>query len=286
MHTLAFSLFHSRLRVAGFLLWLLTGGQQLSAFPPAPGFTLYGTVRDEYGWIVDAPDARIQLRDKASKQVVATSEIRSNALLTENFRVMLPIDQLRTADLYKPGALDLSARFFIEVIVGNSTHWPVITQDTTEPGGFRKLDLTLGRDQDTDGLPDAWESWQLDLAGRSADELSYFDREGDIDGDGASNYAEFLAGTFAYLRTDVLELDRVTDRKIEAWGVFQFFAVISKTYLVERSLDLMHWSPVDFGLGENRTNLVTEFTATHSNWQTIQVSAADSRHWFYRVRVR
>ena len=69
-------------------------------------------------------------------------------------------------------------------------------------GGERvRLDLNLGEDKDGDGLPDAWEEWQLYIAGRRPGpngwDLSLITRDGDFDGDGISNFNEYIAGTFA-----------------------------------------------------------------------------------------
>ncbi|MFN0129044.1 MAG: hypothetical protein ACKV19_20410 [Verrucomicrobiales bacterium] len=52
--------------------WLSLPSQ---AFPPAPGFTVYGMVRDEFGWAVTSPEARIVFKNAANGEVIADASI-------------------------------------------------------------------------------------------------------------------------------------------------------------------------------------------------------------------
>ena len=92
----------------------------------------------------------------------------------------------------------------------------------------------MGQDVDRDGLPDDWEYFQLQIAGISpSSELFSLDTltiDGDSDGDGSSNFAEFVGGTFAFIASDqttlkVSEFDPETDMV-----AFEIFAVAGKSY--------------------------------------------------------
>jgi len=93
----------------------------------------------------------------------------------------------------------------------------------------------LGEDKDGDGLPDAWEEWQLYIAGRRPGvngwDLSLITRDGDFDGDGISNFHEYIAGTFAADPSDRFEL-RLLGKTASAVQL-EFFGITGKVYTVE-----------------------------------------------------
>ena len=101
-----------------------------------------------------------------------------------------------------------------------------------------RLELTgtviTGADTDQDGLPDDWERfWFGDLSATA---------EGDPDGDGQSNRAEFLAGTDP---TNAASALRVLSSRFDADGnaVLRFPIAPSRTYRIETSADLKSWTP-------------------------------------------
>ena len=75
------------------------------------------------------------------------------------------------------------------------------------PGTRTRLDLTLGLDSDNDGLPDAWEQLLIDndRSGRLRT-LADVKPGDDVDGDGLTNYQEYLLGTYALDPLDGLAL--------------------------------------------------------------------------------
>jgi hypothetical protein len=151
-----------------------------------------------------------------------------------------------------------------------------------------RLDLTLGEDKDKDGLPDVWEAWQLYQAGYYPDEngewdLSLIDRDGDFDGDGQSNWLEYLAGTFAGDATETFGLS--IKEKLEDSVRFEFFGITGKVYTIESTLDMKTWTQVPFSVGAPGTGnnahqasdvgIVSAFTAPRSRSSE-----------FYRLSVR
>ncbi|MFN0129669.1 MAG: hypothetical protein ACKV19_23640, partial [Verrucomicrobiales bacterium] len=79
-------------------------------FPPAPGFTVYGMVRDEFGWAVTSPEARIVFKNAANGEVIAVSSIGNTVSIVENYRLMLPLDHNRTGSVYREEAVTTARR--------------------------------------------------------------------------------------------------------------------------------------------------------------------------------
>jgi hypothetical protein len=226
----------------------------LLAFPPAPYYTLHGIVRDQTGQVLRAGNTSVVL-------FKGTAEAGRAAIspLTEpdkNYELKVRIDQARPATtLYNSGAVPAQGTFGLMVEMDGRRYYPIeVTGSLTAGKGGEsvRLDLTLGEDLDTDGLPDAWEQWQLFQAGKLPGEdglwpMNLIDRNGDFDGDGQSNYREYLAGTFA---GDATERFEVTIKEKAGDSVrFEFFAITGKTYTLERSTDLITWTRVPFSAG-------------------------------------
>ena len=236
------------------LLLLLLAASGARAFPPAPNYTLYGTVRDQVGQTVTAEGAVVILL-KGGIEVGRTA-INSAQALDLNYELKVRIDQNRVGTaLYTEKAVPAQGLFSIVVEMNGLRYYPIeVSGNLTAGKGSERvrLDLNLGEDSDHDGLPDVWEQWQLYQAGRFPDEsgkwpINLIDKDGDFDGDGQSNYMEYIAGTFAgdaTERFDVTIKSRVADR-----ARFEFFAVTGKTYTLERSTDLKTWTSVPFSAG-------------------------------------
>jgi hypothetical protein len=260
-----------------------------SAFPPAPYYTLYGMVRDQVGQTVMAEGAQvILLKDGAE---VGRTPITSNRI-DQSYELTVRIDQNRSGTtFYTEKAIAAQGLFSLVVSMNGEFFYPIEVSGnlTAGKGGERvRLDLTLGEDKDKDGLPDTWEAWQLYQAGLYPDEngewdLSLIDRDGDFDGDGQSNWLEYLAGTFAGDATETFGL--TIKEKLEESVRFEFYGITGKVYTIESSLDMKTWTRVPFavgapGAGNNAhqasdVGIVSAFTAPR---------ATNSE--FYRLSVR
>jgi hypothetical protein len=277
-------------------LSVASGGR---AFPPAPNYTLYGMVRDQVGQSIVAEGATIILL-KGGVEVGRTA-INAAKAVNYNYELNVRIDQNRTGTaLYTEKAVPAQGPFSLVVEMNGTRYYPIeVTGNLTAGKGSERvrLDLNLGEDSDRDGLPDVWEQWQLYQAARLPDEsgkwaLDLINKDGDFDGDGQSNYMEYVAGTFA---GDASERFEVTIKSKTPESVrLEFFAITGKTYTLERSTDLKTWTSVRFNAGAAVpaqgtpvTGGEKSFTATGSGiTQAVCVPGADLSKELYRLTVR
>jgi hypothetical protein len=233
---------------------LAVSAASLPGFPPAPYYTIHGIVRDQTGQVVRTENAAVILFKGTVE--AARAKIGPLAGPDKNYQLSARIDQARPAtNLYNLSAVPAQSLFSLQVEIGAQRFYPIEVRGnlTAGKGGESvRLDLTLGEDLDNDGLPDAWEQWQLFQAGRLPGDdglwpMALINRDGDFDGDGQSNFMEYLAGTFA---GDATERFEVTIKAKAADRVqFEFFAITGKTYTLERSTDLITWTRIPFSAG-------------------------------------
>ena len=271
------------------LLLLFLAATWLQAFPPAPFYTLYGMVRDQVGQTVTVEGAMLVLL-KGGIEVGRTPI--SSVRIDQSYELNMRIDHSRSGTtLYTDKAVAAQGLFSLVVEMNGSLFYPIEVSGnlTAGKGGERvRLDLNLGADSDNDGLPDAWEQWQLHQAGLDPDQngdwdLSLIDQNGDYDRDGQSNILEYIAGTFAGDATETFAL--VIKEKSDASARFEFFAITGKVYTIESSLDMKTWTRVPFAVGApavgsqahqaTSVGIISAFTALRS-----------TRNEFFRLSVR
>ena len=159
---------------------------------------------------------------------------------------------------------------------------------TASGGGERKrLDLTLGADSDQDGLPDAWEEWQLYQAGyypgTNGWDLSLINAQGDFDGDGHSNRSEYIAGTFAGDATETIELE-IKEKQVSQVRL-EFYAITGKAYTIERSADMINWQRIQFSTTQAGAAAIG-YIASQVGLKSAYVSTAADKKEFYRLNVQ
>ncbi len=239
--------------VRGFAL-LLFAVSCLQAFPPAPHYTLYGTVRDQVGKTITDADAVLILLKGGVE--VGRTPITQALQLDQNYELNVRIDHNRSGTtLYSTKAVEPEGLFSLVVEIDGSRFYPIEVSGNLKAGkgGERvRLDLNLGEDLDRDGLPDIWEQWQLYQAGYYPDAngnwpINLIDKNGDFDNDGTSNWLEYVAGTFAGDATEKFALE--IKEKAATSVRFEFYAITGKTYTIERSADMTTWTRVPFSIG-------------------------------------
>ena len=261
----------------------------LQAFPPAPYYTLFGIVRDQVGQTLTAEGAVLILL-KAGGEIGRTPI--SNLQLDQSYELNIRIDANRSGTtIYSEKALSAQGHFSVVVEMNGALFYPVEVAGTLTAGkgGERlRLDLNLGEDSDGDGLPDIWEQWQLYQAGHYPDgngnwPIHLIDRDGDFDGDGLTNYLEYLAGTFAGDATERFDLQIM--EKSDTGVRFEFYAITGKTYTIERSSDVKTWTRVPFAIGSAVAG-ETSFSATEVGILSAVATPTTGTKEFYRLTVR
>jgi hypothetical protein len=213
---------------------------------------LFGIVRDQMGMTLASDHAEIiLLRDGVE---IGRGPIWNGLRAELNYELDIRLDAARTSTrLYTDRAVPAQGLFSIAVSLGGQRFYPIEASGALQAGvgGERtRLDLTLGEDTDGDGLPDAWEYWQLyqmgEYPGSPGWDLARVTPGGDLDGDGISNFQEYLAGTFAGDATDRFEM---VMKAVHADSVeLEFFAITNKVYTIEESSDMETWRAVPFAV--------------------------------------
>ncbi len=231
---------------------LSLGGSAL-AFPPAPNHTIYGMVRDEMGNPIRVTNAVVTLETVTGVQVKTT--VIPNLASGMNYRLAVPMDAGLTTDAYKPTALRPLVSFRIKVVIGVTTYLPMELHGSYanlgKPAQKTHLDLTMGVDSSGDGLPDAWKQELIDMLGLTCG-IQDIKPGDDADGDGMSNLAEYIAGTYAFDATDNLKLEIVGMNQENP--LMDFLAIRGRTYTILASTNMTSWAAVAFRLPLEGTN--------------------------------
>lgn len=273
-------------------VWLVSS-LTLRAFPPAPYYTIYGDVRDQYGILISADGAAVIVY-KDGKEIMRQSLVTSVGT-DFNYQMRLRIDMLRSSTTtYSSVALTSGTVYTLAVSIGSQLYYPIEMATAPVIGSAsvrRRLNLTLGVDSDGDGLPDAWEEAQLyhggQMPGENGWDLSLIDKAGDFDKDGVSNGTEYLAGTYATDSSSVLSLS--IKEKHATSARLEFYAFYGKSYKLESSTDMKTWSAIPFSLSDPATPgaAAAQSSLTSTVTDVISIYAdASAPSTYYRLIAR
>ena len=260
---------------------------QAVSIPQAP-VIIYGLIRDEYGSplkSMSAASLRLVRDSDADGLVYASTVVGETAFPGMNYRLSLEMDSEGPTRTYAVvSGTTMRIRCLIEGEEQNLSPVPVFA--VSENGAAMRLDYSLGVDADGDGLPDAWEAWVLQMAGRSSDAaaIAAFNPDDDADGDGMSNRREFFAGTDPFQSTDLLT---ITSFKRVGGGArieIKFTSVPDRTYRIVTSASLT--SPVWVPCATTRQIEGTPAYETYSGTGrdiTVYVDVPEGTQAFFRV---
>ncbi len=260
-----------------------------AAYPPAPSYIIYGVVRDQVGATLQVDGAEIiLLRDNVE---IGRAPIFKDFRVDSHYELSIRIDQSRSASrVYSTRAVAPQGIYSLVVVMNGQNFYPIEVSGTLRAGngGERvRLDLNLGADTNNDGLPDAWQEWQLYQAGRRPGtagwDINLITKNGDFDGDGISNYAEYVAGTFAGDATERFEL-KITGKTVTQVA-FEFFGITGKAYPIEESSDLKTWTNVPMATTPTGAS-APYFKAPAVGVVTAYVAIGAGSNRFYRLTVR
>jgi len=247
------------------------------AFPPAPYHTLYGMVRDEMGEPIMSDNMIVTL--ETTNGVRISTKVVPNLAPGMNYRLQVPMDAGLTTANYSPSALRPLVSFRIKVKDGDTIYLPMEVKanfaNLGKPAQSTRMDLTLGEDTDSDGMPDAWERALIDMGyGQTLADILSGD---DSDGDGLSNMNEYLAGTYAFDPADGFSLD-IAGFQNET-PLLDFMVLPGRSYTVLGSSDLKTWSVLNFRIvtGGPVGTLRSYYTATEVSIIRIVAEVPDGK---------
>ncbi len=269
-------------------LGLSAGG--VRAFPPAPYYTIFGTIRDEAGQVLVSEEARVVLL--RGGQVVMKAPVTGTTITDQNYELRIPIDMLRpSTTLYRDAALVARSGFIIALDYNGQRFYPIGTAGGLTTGGGserERFDFSLGEDSDGDGLPDAWEEWQL-ITGNIPPgpddryDLSLISPTGDFDSDGVTDLDEWIQGTFATDGSSMMIIE--FKENTPTLTRFEFGTVAGRTYRLERSTNLIAWSTVPMSVGTPGQPAESFLASETENVSAWVIPGPDARV-FYRLIIR
>ncbi|MFA7173759.1 MAG: hypothetical protein WC340_10150 [Kiritimatiellia bacterium] len=233
-----------------FVAALVWAGQPL---PPA---VIYGQIRDEYGHPMDSGAEVVIYPQSGPIDVITLGGV--SQLLPDygryvldgpiyvgmNYRISIALEDaypLQNPKAAQPGDL---ARVAVLIDGLEQPLVPSGALTIPEPGGVLRLDFSVAQDMDNDGLPDAWENLMVAWSEGLFNTIYDINPNDDFDGDGMSNYNEYLAGTLPFLATDIFKITRSQPDAATGRIALSFSTIAGRKYhiLVSGSLAGGNWN--------------------------------------------
>ena len=260
---------------------------------PAPSFFYYGIVRDAFGnpYTEESEVDLVCLRNGVELSRCCIKDYGAVA----NYLVAVAVDN--SDEPYSSSAVPSGSEVTFVVEDADGEQLPTYTADLLpvvgDAGKYVAADLSIGVDSDGDGLPDEWENqtaltyWLL--TGNYVTDLT---AAGDMDGDGASNYAEYIAGTSAADEADVFKMYNAgKTENSEGIPVFsmQFFSAHGRSYIVREQLDLRDESTRQ--AARYSTSMDGDWTSSYlsgsGEWTTVYIKVSTGNEKaFYSLEVK
>jgi hypothetical protein len=264
------------------LLALLLGAHLASAVTQRPSMLVYGVIRDSYGIALSPDSATVSA-------FLGTNEVARTAIRPQpngaNYRLEVNVTDPITAkpkDVTPGATLTIRARYgtVLSPTIGNNTFL------ARGDGSAVQIDLVLGVDSDGDGIPDDWERMLIANSGGALSNLNQIGPGTDFDGDGVSDLAEFFAGSFPFLASDVLRMSSLTTHANGRFS-FSFTSVNGVAYevLTAPTLDAATWQVCPISLTESGTLIAGTVTGTGGVLRIYFAPGAPITQ-FYRLRTK
>ena len=223
---------------------------------PEPDTIICGTLSQAGGLPIKSQEnQKIRVQAIVDGAVIASADVST---VTNTFVLRIPMDDgiapritgtAKSSDLVRVRVMNVTEGSSIETA---ETQVKAI-EIPAERGSVLSVDFrvdgaVLGDDQDGDGLPDSWEALYAtsSFAGVRALVLSADDSQLDNDGDGFTNYEEFVAGTNPLDSSSTFSIKKM---EIEDGAVSLMFGpvTVDRIYslLYKPDLSVKDWAVVD-----------------------------------------
>lgn len=268
---------------------------------PQPSFYYYGQVRDAYGNLYRPEDGG-QISAYYGDTRVSYASFRDDLGMGVNF--ILPIATGGTLSADSQAVVPLGAETLLRFVVtlpgspALPAYSPAPIPAVTLAGGVALIQLFTGEDPDGAGLPLAWrEDAALDwfFATGVWIDAATVTADGDLDGDGVSNYAEFIAGTSPSDSADFFSIKGNTtlstenaDGSTTAWFALRLPFSSGRTYRAAVTDDLASgaWDPATFRFSASpAATAYTEIRPSQDDFYTVYFEM-DAPVRFFRFNVQ
>lgn len=142
------------------------------------------------------------------------------------------------------------------------------TGDTVTNNNTATFAVIMVPDSDGDGIPDSWEN------AHGLNPLNPNDALLDNDHDGLNNLAEYLAGTDPNDPNSYLKINSIAAATGGGWAQLTWGSVSNRLYSVQRSTDLLNFSPI-----------AEHILATPPVNSYLDTTATNAPEAFYRIRL-
>ncbi|HZM06138.1 MAG TPA: hypothetical protein VFC44_24310 [Candidatus Saccharimonadales bacterium] len=232
--------------LAAVAVWCAGHVPGAKGIPPAPYHLIYGLAKDSYGTPLSSANCFVILQ---SQGVHLTGQVIPGLGAGVNYQIKVPMDAGQTSQLYRPDALTVSAPFTMLVVISTVTNLPIEMTGAGlllgQSGGATKINLTIGKDSNGDGIPDAWEYAYLSTLGLNVP-LSSINANSMLAGNGQTLLQAYLLGLPVFDPGSAFQVTMAGF--VGNSPVLQFPGMTGRSYTVLGSSDLNTWTPLTFNL--------------------------------------
>jgi len=215
-------------------------------------FTFAGRIVD-YAHVAYDGDTVVEVRVKSQDgKLLAKTKTATYGNTAFNYAVNIPVSSQAISGHAQP---DTPVTFEFVDPDGYIYAGLVPEGDATvgKPGEYRTLNVILASDKNKDGVPDEYVETLEYLMWLNGVET--YDAKADYDGDGANNYAEYVAGTNPFDKTDKFSVrEMATKEGFEDYLAFKVLVSQGRSYIVETTgqlgRDVTDWTKTSFSIND------------------------------------
>jgi len=268
-------------------LFAVSAAQQPMELLP---FAFSGRIVD-YAHVAYDADTVVEIRIKAKDKdgtVLAKTKTRTGGSSAYNYAIWVPLASQAIAGHVNVGDevdfefVDPDGRIYTGLV-------PAANARIGNPGERARVDVILASDANHDGVADEYVETLEYLMWING--IAEYDANADYDGDGQSNYAEYVAGSNPFDRTDKFSVrEMAMEKGMDGYVAIRVFVSQGRFYTVKTTPSLnaqeVDWKPTDFAVADPAAGLQGRISTGPSEvgYRTIFVKK-EGRQRFWRVNV-
>ena len=204
---------------------------------PLPPFTVYGKVRDWNGRALSTEEGAVVIAKATNGTELARCTVTSGIYPDLTYRLSIPLASGAAAGhghVGDPLVFEVTYDGVVHVAATSETNIPI-----GNPAQAFECTLMLGTYSYGDDMPDEYRELLLSYYEAAGDTngLAGISPNDDFDGDGFSNFEEFIAGTIPVLSDDFLRIHGMASYGTNSQAV-SFLAAEGRTYAIPTAVTL------------------------------------------------